>query len=362
MIRQTTSVFLDAVRVLAASIVFINHCAQFWCPAIFHLSAPIAHRAVIVFFVLSGYVIAYTTHERDRTARRYIVSRLARLYSVVLPSLMLTALLQIIGTGINPAFYQGLSRDGDLLRYFVSACFLQNIWFYSASPPTNAPLWSLSYEFWYYVVFGAYEFLSHRWIRLSSIAALCLIVGLNILLLMPCWLLGALVYRCSNRPFMSARLSRGTLVLLLIAALAAVGGMPMFPSDLSNRSLLFSGAFLSDWFVALAVGTAILCFESLRLSAPPRIVATAIRRWADHTFSIYLYHFPLIVFATAIVAKREPLPVPLALGLALSVLALVLLLSRLTEARRDIWRVWIDAGIERLAVIRWNWGTERRPS
>ena len=53
------------------------------------VSAELAHTAVIVFFVLSGFVISWAA-ERDGTAREYILNRASRIYSVALPALALT--------------------------------------------------------------------------------------------------------------------------------------------------------------------------------------------------------------------------------------------------------------------------------
>lgn len=89
-----TSAFLDVLRIAAALVVFVNHLAQFWSPRTFAVTAPVAHGAVVVFFVLSGYVIAYSTLAREQSVRRCAVARLSRLYSVVIPALLLTWLLQ----------------------------------------------------------------------------------------------------------------------------------------------------------------------------------------------------------------------------------------------------------------------------
>ena len=46
---------------------------------------------MIVFFVLSGYVIAHVLATRERTLFEYFASRFSKLYSVVVPALILTA-------------------------------------------------------------------------------------------------------------------------------------------------------------------------------------------------------------------------------------------------------------------------------
>src|SRR5262249_22080521 len=105
-----TSVFLDLLRIAAAFTVFVHHCAQFWNARIYEATTRLAHSAVVVFFVLSGYVIAWSTLSRGRDARRYASARLARLYSVVIPALVLTGVLYFWGSSVASAFYLTHSR------------------------------------------------------------------------------------------------------------------------------------------------------------------------------------------------------------------------------------------------------------
>lgn len=78
-----TSAFLDLLRIVAALAVFAVHSVQFWAPGRWAAADTLAHSAVIVFFVLSGYVIAYSTFARNRDARKFVIARLSRLYSVL---------------------------------------------------------------------------------------------------------------------------------------------------------------------------------------------------------------------------------------------------------------------------------------
>jgi peptidoglycan/LPS O-acetylase OafA/YrhL len=50
-------------------------------------------EAVDVFFVLSGFVIGYATDSRERTPLTYAINRLARIYSVAIPALAATFIL-----------------------------------------------------------------------------------------------------------------------------------------------------------------------------------------------------------------------------------------------------------------------------
>jgi peptidoglycan/LPS O-acetylase OafA/YrhL len=64
-------------------------------------------QAVDVFFVLSGFVIAHVYNTREQTVQSYMVSRAARIYSVAIPALILTAVVDAVGLRIDSATYQG---------------------------------------------------------------------------------------------------------------------------------------------------------------------------------------------------------------------------------------------------------------
>ena len=79
------SLHLDLMRFLAAALVLMHHALQ---PPFSADPVPLPGRsAVIVFFVISGFVIAYVTDTRESRWREYAVSRSARIYSVVVPAL-----------------------------------------------------------------------------------------------------------------------------------------------------------------------------------------------------------------------------------------------------------------------------------
>ena len=94
--HRNLSIYLDLVRFLAALMVFVVHAnyERFTggLPLLWHFK-DLGNDAVMVFFVLSGFVIAYVAAHKERTIEEYAASRFARLYSVVVPALILTMLL-----------------------------------------------------------------------------------------------------------------------------------------------------------------------------------------------------------------------------------------------------------------------------
>ena len=81
------SFYLDGLRFGAAFTVFLAHYSvQRISGGFFWPSFAYGHTAVLVFFVLSGFVIAWVTETRERSLEDYILSRAARLYSVIIPA------------------------------------------------------------------------------------------------------------------------------------------------------------------------------------------------------------------------------------------------------------------------------------
>ena len=89
MLMPVLSVYLDLVRFAAALTVMLHHV---W-PTVFPdrpLPWP-GHDAVVVFFVLSGLVIAHAVDRPGRTVADYCQHRIARIGPVAFPALLLSA-------------------------------------------------------------------------------------------------------------------------------------------------------------------------------------------------------------------------------------------------------------------------------
>jgi peptidoglycan/LPS O-acetylase OafA/YrhL len=336
---NATSVFLDFIRILAAFLVFASHCVLIWYPGFNYLTmSNLGHDAVVFFFVLSGFVIAFSTLGKGRTLKSYVLARLSRLYSVAIPALLIALILQIIGTGLNPEFYSQMVRDYDFLRYLVSTAFLQEIWTLSASPRTNPPFWSLSYEFWYYALFGVAVLIEPLRVKLALVAIILLFVGPKILLLMPIWLMGVALYAYKHLvPALKPSSAQLGFVGSLAITILLMAYLPNWPTQQGYPPLFFSGAFISDWIKGLAITATIYFFERAFFDKPiSDKLLKNVRLVADRTFSLYVCHYPLIVFATAIVPFDRSSPWQVS-GFILSILSVIFLISTVTESKRWLW-------------------------
>jgi peptidoglycan/LPS O-acetylase OafA/YrhL len=334
---RATSLFLDVLRLGAALVVFFAHTTNYWNPAMMGPMQVWAHDAVIVFFVLSGYVIAHTTRDGARDARQYAVARLSRLYSVVLPALALTAVCWVVGRGLEPEVYASYERAYPWIRFAASAVFMNAVWFTEISPPTNTPFWSLGYEAWYYVFFGIAMFVRSSRLKWLALGVGALIAGPNVLMLLPVWLIGVGAYVWRDCGRLSRPLALVGCVLATVGTMWLLRALPDWPETPGAHPWYFSGAAISDAIVALGWAAIIWFFN--RAFAGVGVVEVIYRpvRWiAGHTFSLYLYHAPLVVLATALVPPfmvKGAEWVPIAV-----ILAIIVVMGAITESQRPRWQ------------------------
>src|SRR6185437_2556879 len=127
----------------------------------------------------------------------YFVSRAARIYSVALPALIVTFVLDAIGRSMRPDLYTpvwGYVATGQLWQFVSGLFFVNQIWFSNVSQGSDLPYWSLGYEVWYYLIFGIAVFARGPW-RVMGILGALIFVGPPIATMFPLWLLGCLSYR-----------------------------------------------------------------------------------------------------------------------------------------------------------------------
>lgn len=307
LIGTKSSLFLDTLRLSAALIVAIFHAYIMWFPekdstttSLFNIS----HAAVVVFFVLSGYVIAYTTTINNRGSSQYAQARLSRLCSVVVPALLITGLIEIIVRYTDSDLHAMYSRGASLPRYILSSGFLNEIWFFSAAPPMNSPLWSLSYEFWYYIIFGLWFFRSTGWKSTALLLLACFIAGPKILLMMPIWLVGFAAYRLPKPNISSTKSWLLVLVATSVTVLSVVY-VPIFPRPIGTAPLFFANQFVTDWVNGLFFAIALWFLPLSNRVVPSGDLVTSFRKIADLTFPIYILHNPLLILSRVILGYEK---------------------------------------------------------
>ena len=348
--KRAQSAYLDLLRLAAALAVFLSHLswAKLTGGFLWRLQ-EIGHPAVIVFFVLSGFVIQYATATKETTFYEYSVARFARLYSVVLPALLLTYVCDKIGMLHNPTAYYLNDETNPVLRLVAAGLFLSQVWTWDLRLLSDDAFWSLPYEFWYYQMFAAAVFFAGR-TRILLFAIAAMISGPVILLLFPIWVLGVFAYRLS----VAHRLERNTALVLWLASMVGVAVSFVMREEsffkIYNVSYLPSSFSLSDYFMGFFV--ALNIFSASYLDLPLKGLAKHIAASASITFSLYLFHLPLLFLFAAYTPSHWSVT-ERGIGAAAFTLTAVILLAQVTEARKSAWRKffrWLFSCLGGLAV------------
>lgn len=280
------------------------------------LPALIGHSAkegVAVFFVLSGFVIAFAADHKEQDWLAFARARALRLYSVMPIALLVLCLCYSIGTAVNPGLY-GLGSEapnagavGDvpdglaILRYLT---FTNEIWFDRSMISTGAPFWSLGYEAAYYVAFAilCHARGSLRW----GMAVLWLVIaGPRIVAVLPLWLIGVGAWALVKR---DARIG-GWVALSLLVAISlttlawrrgsAAMAVPLF--EWGDPTVL--AASMTYYLVlCVLVASAIVVFSAGTQDRDiwPSWMCSAIRYCAGASFTLYITHLPIMVLIAAI--------------------------------------------------------------
>jgi peptidoglycan/LPS O-acetylase OafA/YrhL len=323
--------YLDWLRGVAAVLVFIYHARNLFFvdaaenPAplnltgkFFYFVSGFGHLSVMVFFVLSGCVIAHAVIPAMVAGtwswKSYLLARVTRLWVVLVPGLILTFGWDTLAwrffttalTHAEPAYAHMLTpADRDALggiTFFGNMAFLQTL-----EVPTygsNGALWSLANEFWYYVVFPLIA--AAGWGAggvAARLACLALAVGLvgwakEIVALFPVWLIGVAVYLLWRRGVAPRGwLKRWGWLMTGGAALAVLSFLRWHAAQ---------GNFWGgDYAAGAAVGLFVF-FLLFRMPPAEGFVQRAMQGVSRISFTLYIAHTPILVFlASAVMDKRS---------------------------------------------------------
>lgn len=367
-LSPSASIHLDAFRGLAATAVLIGHARNLFFRDWVHVQhkSPLlaciyavtvfGHQAVMIFFVLSGLLVGSSAVRSIREHRwsspRYLVHRILRLEIVLLPALLLCMFWDLTGIhffglgGIYGGHTQA-SVMGYNIRHAISAkifwgnaAFLQS-WKISVLGSDN-PLWSLAYEFWYYLLFPCLALLFaprsktvSRIIYGTLLVAIAWFIGLGLLSYFPLWLLGTAIFFLP-RPRLSDKaiahlLRLSTLLFLLNLLLVRI----YWKSELlSDYSVGMSFAFLLYWILH-------------RRSKPWGLYAAASHKLAESSYTLYVVHLPFLVFVSALLGIGVRLdPNPLNIAMAIVLIYIVWIYSfgvfKLFESHTNAIRSWAE--------------------
>jgi peptidoglycan/LPS O-acetylase OafA/YrhL len=211
---------------------------------------------------------------------------------------------------------------------------------------SNGPMWSIAYEFWYYIGFAVVRFATARW-RWPLLLLVAVAAGWKILLLLPVWLLGVWIYGSRDR-LRAIGATPQTIVAVAALVVLTLWCTPAgyaWTAPLRTAGAVFGpgyqAMFVSDYLQGLLV--AVILVSAVRGTLPyPAAVAGRITHAAGMTFSLYMFHVPLILLFRSLrwYDSSQVAQSLLAAGVSL---AACYGLSRVTERRKDLWHDAIAA-------------------
>jgi peptidoglycan/LPS O-acetylase OafA/YrhL len=271
-------------------------------------------EAVIGFFVMSGFLVGGAVLGRMNSEKPflldYLVHRIVRIYMVVIPAILLTALFDTLGRTIFRLDYGAYPVfDGHYRPIYILTNFLNLQGVVATHYGTNGPLWSIGYEFWYYVAFPLLlspwmKSVTPRTARIGFLIALifCLAISLRQIWFpfgFIIWGLGAAITR-AKRPIMRSA-NRAALLLLVVNLIAGV---------VFNNGFIHAhpwAQYVSDSVTALAFANLILTMRFPTGEKWRFLNWSGHQTLADFSFTLYAIHNPTLMLlrttATAILGK-----------------------------------------------------------
>jgi peptidoglycan/LPS O-acetylase OafA/YrhL len=360
---------INTIRAAAALMVVLEHVRHLFFQdyadgphsaglALAYVVTSLGSGAVIVFFVLSGFWVGGGAVAKIRAGRfswaGYASSRLTRLWLVLVPALLLTFVTDSVGQRMRPASSNIYMRwetsipdlahithsFGDLLGNML---FLQSI--HVQEFGSNKALWSLAYEFWYYLIFPAavLAFMATRTWRVRFVAAglalaAAVIAGPTVLLLFPAWLMGAavasqrdwIVKAIRRAPRRKLAASRAAATFGTLGAMVLVRGTPL-PAAAGSIAIA----------IPMSVLLALLTVD-LEWRRPYAGMLNGGSWLARSSYSLYATHAPIAVllcgFAVPEISQRWPMDAPhVAIGLCIVTLLVLIGIgfAAITESRTE---------------------------
>lgn len=350
--KNDSSALLDLLRALAAQMVCVGHTWNLtFASSGGAQQTLVPDIGVLLFFVLSGFVIAFTLHDRtkadDYSLVNYVVERFARIYAAYAPALFVIAALDYIAVALGLAWFQLDSIES----------FLRNLLMLQGYPGalgggtfgSAGQLNTIAIEFHiYFFVGGLFFFCKGR----NQLAGLLLAIAAA----------SAPLYHFAERP----NASHALFVLWLLG----FGGYFVAISMKMNRVTTVTCAVLSvflfwQWRVAHVRGDEsalaaqpyfALWFVSVVIAAQGQLwllrLQPVIRFFANYSYSLYLIHYTIVKIIVGLMGS--PLWVSFVLAILISNLA-AWLFAAMTEFRHRQLARWM---LRRLAPLRlrFSWG------
>ncbi|MBU2948830.1 acyltransferase family protein [Zobellia uliginosa] len=306
---------LDSIRGIAALIVLYHHIFKLNKAvfksyfsdisfAIFDFISELNDEAVLLFFIISGFSIGLSTLKRPLNDKSSVNGYLYRRFKRILPIYWIAILLSlIIGISLNILYMS----DFSLRNLFGNLLFLQTT---NAIPQSwvvpyglNGPLWSLSYEMFFYLIFPLVYFINKKFLKKLNlykkytILIMVVLLGIvinKVVIFVPyflflvgfvTWILG---YICSYCFVMLKKKNLFFSLNLLVGLILTISSVKI-PSDSIN--LIGKGMLLNGLFYFTMILT-----DGLNTQKIQKVINGFFYKLGEGSYAIYALHYPFLIY------------------------------------------------------------------
>jgi len=287
---------LNTLRWLSAFLVMGGH-AFGWVLALdqprfalFKYIIDLGFGGVVIFFVVSGYLVGGSVIRRaDQFSwRDYSAARFARIYIVLIPALLLTCTLDgavhLIAPN-NPIYSHPWGRITDavfsnygLRNVAASVLSLESI--IGRPLGSDDPLWSLGYEWFFYFLCPIAVIASSRWLRLNGVLRILAPILLCVPMLLFHMNMLALYWAIWFSGAAASQINAPRLVGL-VGLVLGIAGLAIMPFANIKASIALEGL----GFILLFAWPAAMQYRlNLKLD----------KILADLSYSLYVVHMPIL--------------------------------------------------------------------
>lgn len=343
-LSQQSSVFLNLIRLVACELVVLGHFLTKYQPTPydnwFKAGSTMGGAAVLLFFVLSGLLISLSLFSKidqpNYGFRSYFVDRFSRIYSGLIPALILSAIITAVIYTTNHQYFTYLTSMQTApspLTFGMTALMLERFpfsffnsllsgWGLSFPLPDVTPfgfngiLWTLVVEWWIYMFFGwlvigtlAFTGKRHKGIVTKlCFFVIAILLGLVLTGLflensgpVVVWFVGILITLALSSETVKAKLSVPRVkwplgLLLLVCLMATVFAVYVTFALTSQFYNVYLGLTLS---LCVFLTVLLLNLGSLKSAAKfmqSKIGARVISVGAGFSYTLFLTHYPIIIY------------------------------------------------------------------
>lgn len=330
-LNSNQSCYLDFLRGLSALAVLFGHTAKIFQPNSFLAHSGIETIGVFVFFLLSGFLISFTTLKRyndpSYSFRSFFIDRFCRIYCAFIPAIILVLIIDKLSLhyGLLPPAdqsanflpFQNIENRSSLIQFIGNLFMLQDHPLFQIARVvgiestyfirpfgTAAPFWTISIEWWLYMFFGI---LLLVYIRAGKLPKLWHLPFLGLIAIPPFYHFVSGPDQC-----LSMLWGVGIVVCYLFVRQVTLPKIIMDNKTISAFIFGSAGVFLCLFrivsikidggngttelqfgaFLALAIFGFLFFFDDKRRL--PSFISKPLWFLADYSYSLYLIHFSVI--------------------------------------------------------------------